>query len=569
MQQRSKFIQRTSALALAAVLALGMGVQAAGPGAFKVDDRREDLTIFYETLKDSHPDLFANTPEETFLARKAELTEHLDTASDVEFLFGLQSLAALVGDSHTSVQVADSVVDQLNAYPMVLSWRDGHWYLTTVPAEEQDLLGAEVTAIGGRSMAEVVETFGRVLSADNPVKLRRQYRQVCNVADYYAYLGLAKAGEPLALTLADGKTVSIAPMPYLSLGEAEIVQLGAEVPQPATARQKCNYCALPLSGQVYYIQYNVCQEDPALPMEGFAAQVQADLEAGSYSRVLVDLRNNGGGSDGVIWPLLSVLRQEMDDGTEVVGLIGEATFSSAIINAVELQEMGIPLVGEPASGSVDHFGSVSGFSLPNSGIQIGVSSKYIDLGTLLEAGLGAQVEPLVPTVRVEQTLDDYLAGRDTLVDWLLANGADYTAPEQPDAPLTRGRLAWMLWQAAGAPEAEPAPFSDLMPFAYYAPGVGWCDQTGVANGVPGGAFRASCAVTLEEAAQMLVRFVRQQGLTPAEVRSGAPVLASDPAPWASESVAQAWRWGLVAEGADPTGVLTRAQVEALLARLTS
>ncbi len=53
MQQRSKFIQRTSALALAAVLALGMGVQAAGPGASTVDDRREDLTIFYETLKDS------------------------------------------------------------------------------------------------------------------------------------------------------------------------------------------------------------------------------------------------------------------------------------------------------------------------------------------------------------------------------------------------------------------------------------------------------------------------------------------------------------------------------------
>ena len=433
MQQRSKFIQRTSALALAAVLALGMGVQAAGPSTSTVDDRREDLTIFYETLKDSHPDLFANTPEETFLARKAELTEHLDTASDIEFLFGLQSLAALVGDSHTSVQVADSVVDQLNAYPMVLSWRDGHWYLTTVPAEEQDLLGAEVTAIGGRSMAEVVETFGRVLSADNPVKLRRQYRQVCNVADYYAYLGLAKAGEPLALTLADGKTVSIAPMPYLSLGEAEIVQLGAEVPQPATARQKCNYCALPLSGQVYYIQYNVCQEDPALPMEDFAAQVQADLEAGGYSRVLVDLRNNGGGSDGVIWPLLSVLRQEMDDGTEVVGLIGEATFSSAIINAVELQEMGIPLVGEPASGSVDHFGSVSGFSLPNSGIQIGVSSKYIDLSTLLDADAGRGVESLEPDIAVPQTMADTLAGRDTAVEWLLAHPETLEQREYPGA----------------------------------------------------------------------------------------------------------------------------------------
>ena len=108
MQQRSKFMQKTSALVLAAVLALGMGVQAAGPDASKVDDRREDLTVFYETLKDSHPNLFANTPEETFLARMAELTDQLGTASDVEFLFGLQSLAALAGDSHTSVQVADS-----------------------------------------------------------------------------------------------------------------------------------------------------------------------------------------------------------------------------------------------------------------------------------------------------------------------------------------------------------------------------------------------------------------------------------------------------------------------------
>ena len=53
--------------------------------------------------------------------------------------------------------------------------------------------------------------------------------------------------------------------------------------------------------------------------------------------------------------------------------------------------------------------------------------------------LGAQVEPLVPTVRVEQTLDDYLAGRDTLVDWLLANGAEkgLSVKKNFQAPMTK------------------------------------------------------------------------------------------------------------------------------------
>ena len=38
----------------------------------------------------------------------------------------------------------------------------------------------------------------------------------------------------------------------------------------------------------------------------------------SYTHLVVDLRNNGGGSDGVIWPLLRVLRQAMDRGMEGV-----------------------------------------------------------------------------------------------------------------------------------------------------------------------------------------------------------------------------------------------------------
>ena len=552
---------RAGRAALAAVLALSLAVPAgaAAVSGEKAAGRRQDLELMYQTMAEHHPNLFANTPQASFLERIAEIEGTLAETDDLTFALDLQSLAALAGDSHTTTNL-NSVLSAGHMFPVGLTWLDGEWIVSAVDAAHEDALGQAVAAVNGFSMDQVQERMALLLSADNPVKLRRQYRQVCNVADYYAYLGLAKAGEPLALTLADGKTVSIAPMPYLSLGEAEIVQLGAEVPQPATARQKCNYCALPLSGQVYYIQYNVCQEDPALPMEDFAAQVQADLEAGGYSRVLVDLRNNGGGSDGVIWPLLSVLRQEMDDGTEVVGLIGEATFSSAIINAVELQEMGIPLVGEPASGSVDHFGSVSGFSLPNSGIQIGVSSKYIDLGTLLDADAGRGVESLEPDIAVPQTMADTLAGRDTAVEWLLAHPETLEQRGYPDAPLTRGRFVGLLYAAAGSPAAAAeAGFQDLLGIEWFLPAVNWAAETGVTGGTAEGAFAAARHLTWQEAAVFLVRTAEALGLEPEAVRTAPLPDALAEGAWDQTALELAWEWGLLPEDAGSAAEIARVQ----------
>ena len=97
-------------------------------------------------------------------------------------------------DSHTTLALGGSMSQAVHYYPMSLLHRDGSWYLSAVPAEHRALLGREVTAVNGRSMEETVEAFGAVLSADNGVKLRRQYRQSCNVAEFYEYLGLSQAG---------------------------------------------------------------------------------------------------------------------------------------------------------------------------------------------------------------------------------------------------------------------------------------------------------------------------------------------------------------------------------------
>lgn len=562
-------IRRGLALWLAVLLTLGTALAAPEAEKSREEARQEDLDFLYhQVLEEHHPNMFANAPESEFLALKAEIEERLKTESDMEFLLDLMRLTALVGDSHTSVSVGSAA--SFRAYPYTMVRRGSKWYLSAAAPEDADLLCREITALANRPVEEVIAAYGRLFPSDNPVHLRRQFRQACNVADIYEYLGLVEAGEPLVVTLTGGKTLSLESMDMESMNNLEAVRISDRIKgQPETAAANDYYWAKPLDKSTYYIQYNICREAEELPMEDFAAQVGKDLDAGSYSRVLLDLRNNGGGSDGVIWPLFEVLRSAMDGGCELVGLIGEATFSSALINAVEIQEMGGVLAGEAAGGSVCHFGAVNTFSLPNSGVRGQLSSKYIDLSSLLDAGAGRGVEALEPDAAVSQTLKDTLAGKDTLVDYLLAHPERLSQKEYPDAPLTRGRFIGLLYEAVGSPAAvEEPPFADILGIEWYLPALVWAKENGIALGTADGAFSAARPITWREAAVFLARTAKLLGMEPIpEVRLSGPIPAALAQGWAQTEVTAAWDLGLLPTDADFTQGLTRAQGETLVQAL--
>ena len=569
-----RFAKTVTALALACSLALAIPTFAA-PAAEEQAGRQEDLELLYQTIRDRHPGPFTNTPEQEFLARIAQIEARIDTEDSMSFGLDLQSLAALIGDSHTTTNL-NSILSSGHMFPVSVKWMDGDWVLYQVDASHQGALGQQVTSVNGFSMDQVQEKMAPLISADNEIKLRRQLSQVFGHQEIMVYCGLLKPEEDLTLTLENGTSITLSPLSMQDQsGWPEINGLSQQRQgsAPTDYQKGTYYFSLPLDSRTYYIQYNQCMEDPELPMETFTAQVMADLEQGSYSVLLLDLRNNGGGSDGVIIPLLMELAPLVRSGElELWGLVGEATFSSASINALEIREMGGGLAGEPTSGSVDHFGSTGSFTLPNTGVRVSMSTKFIDTGTLLECAAGLGVEPIQPDVTVYQTLEDYLAGQDTLVDALCARTEPFQPQERPDAPLSRGRLPELLRQAAEQAgldtQAPMQSLSDLLPCAWYAPGVSWALSSGVASGTGEAMFQASRPVTRQEGAAMVWQTARLLGMAP----SGTAELtdAGSIASWALDAA----QWAVSAGGLDtqngafhPQDSLTRAEGEALLALL--
>lgn len=536
--------------------------------------RQNDLDYLYTTLKSNHPDLFANTPETAFEARKGQIEQRLSTETSFDFALDCSSLAALAKDSHTSVSLGSSGYD-LHICLFDMDLYDGTWRLRAIDRAHQQLLGAEIVSINGFSMEQVLERFGTILSADNLVKLRYSYWQMCYVLEPYQYLGIAKQGEPLRIEVQDstGKTntLTVSSVSQSAFRSEDLATLSDwQTGSAATAYDKTKtYSARELNNTTYYIQYNKCAEDEALPMKLFCQQVQAALDAGSYSLILVDLRNNGGGSDGVIMPLLRLLAQQREQGVQVAGLIGRRTFSSAIINSVELQEMGFALAGEATGGSVDHFGAVRSFKLPNSGMRMGVSSKFISMSGYFDAASGKGVEPLQPDVKIVQTLSDSLAGRDTCVEKILENPEILKSAERADAPMTRGRFVGLLFQEAGTPRLniKSQPFDDLLGIEWYLPALNWGKATQIALGDTTGNFASARAVSWQETAVFLVRTADALDIQPTSVRSDTIPDALKTTAWNKDAVQKAWRWGLLPECGNLSVAPTRAQGETMIKQL--
>lgn len=163
-----------------------------------------------------------------------------------------------------------------------------------------------------------------------------------------------------------------------------------------------------------YVQYNACREIAGFPFATFLNELATFAQSHPIDRFVLDMRHNSGGDSRVLQPLISALQSPPID---TFVFIGRRTISSALINAIELdQRTNAIFVGEPTGGKPNSYGEVRSFVLPATRLTVTYSTKYFEL-------LPVEDPPsFAPDLHVPISSDDYFGGIDPLLTSILPRG---------------------------------------------------------------------------------------------------------------------------------------------------
>ncbi len=381
---------------------------------------RSEITAVATQLEQKHPGIYAHTSREAFQKLVVDLTASADKRDDAAMTVGLMELIASIGDGHTQV-TGNLAALGFHRLPVAFYPFDDGVYIVDADTSLARFIGARVLAFDGVPTDSVSKLVARVIPRDNEQGLRLRLPGNLVNPEVLHEVGATRSRERVTVdisTAAGTERVVLTPV----AGSSAVTWAGAaRAPEslPISRRNaNRNYWMQWLPGdRTLYIAYNRCANDPANPMAQFIATAKQIAADSGAARIIVDFRNNGGGNSGVFYPLqgwLLLLHQSQPE-VQIVGVVGRATFSSGLMNAISFQrQLKVRLYGEPTGNKPNHFGEVKTIPLTSVGLVVNHSSRKWTL-------VPDDPPTLMPDVLVPVLASDYFGGNDAVLRAILGH----------------------------------------------------------------------------------------------------------------------------------------------------
>lgn len=321
---------------------------------------------------------------------------------------GLLRAFHALGDSHSGVALPALFGN--NILPLGLYWFADGIYVAAAGGAALPALGKRVTSIGGRKIEEVCRAAAELMPHENEWVLKHRMAQNLCFAEFLKAVGVTPVID------FEGGAAELSPVDMRSFANFDRVYDDRKKTPPLFRRNaRLAYWKERIEPKgTLYFQYNRCENEPGHPIGPFLDELQKDIAGGGVERLIIDLRLNSGGSSSLLYPFIEFLsKSALNRKGRLYGIIGRATYSSALMNAVQLTQMtSIVMAGEPTGGKPNHFGEVTQIMLPRTKLGVFCSTKYFRM-------LKDDPATLTPQLRAEVKFADYVAGRDVFLDTIL------------------------------------------------------------------------------------------------------------------------------------------------------
>ncbi len=363
---------------------------------------QNDFELLIKELERIHPNPY------TFIKPK-ELTKHLnlllhsyEQLTPKTLYFGLMKILSRIKDSHTRVKNIEKILTS-PSYPIRIKILNQNFYISSIQKDLKNLTGSKLKSLNGIPVSYLRKIFSEILTHENEIVLNNAIEKWIHEKDILEYLNIVKDNQHLQIEVERLKKKV-----QLEINKNELYSPRTEnIEKSETLKPKGLYWTQIYKDlSTYYLQYNECEDITKKEIENIIQELI--LSESKY--IVVDLRNNLGGSSLILDPLTKFLYDNQEKYTPIV-LISEKTYSAVIINALNILDCKNAIsIGKTTSGSPTKFGQTKTIILPQTGIEIAISGKSFQ-----EPGYNFG-EPLKPTIETQQTIDQYLEAID--VDWI-------------------------------------------------------------------------------------------------------------------------------------------------------
>lgn len=404
------------------VIAFGLYSPAAtGQQRLRPEQWKEDLAFLARTISQHHAKPFHSISSAQFDRAVKRLDRAIPSLTDHKVIVEMMRLVASIGDGHTKLGGGlDFITGRL---PLRFGvFRDGV-YVVAAAARYGDILGRRVRQIGTTDVEEVLSRFKEITSGDNSMTKLNRLPDSLALPDLLCALDIAPNKDRVSVeveTAGDHRSsFEIGSVPWdASIRWREV----APKEQPLYLRHaKDRYWAewIP-AHSLLYVQFNQVRNKRGESIAAFFNRVVAMAVEKKAAMFVLDLRHNGGGNGFFIPPVIESLSKSeyLNQRGKLFVIVGRSTFSAAIKLATQLRRKTRAIfVGEPTGGAPNHYGDAKVFSLPNSKLELRVSSIFWE-----EAGASESATTIQPEIEAPLSFDDFARGRDPSLDAILKYG---------------------------------------------------------------------------------------------------------------------------------------------------